>query len=76
MKAHILAALLLATPVAAQDNPLQNSPTWDDLRDSVLGLSAEVPLDLAVLDLEAPVRAHEAAIVPVRLIFFCRSSTP
>ncbi|MDQ1901228.1 quinoprotein dehydrogenase-associated SoxYZ-like carrier [Paracoccus sp. WLY502] len=67
MKAHILAALLLATPVAAQDNPLQNSPTWDDLRDSVLGLSAEVPLDLAVLDLEAPVRAHEAAIVPIRL---------
>ena len=67
MKARILAALLLATPVAAQDNPLQNTSTWDDLRASVLGLSAEVPLDLAVLDLEAPVRAHEAAIVPIRL---------
>ena len=72
MKAHILAALLLATPVlggpaAAQDNPLQNSAAWDDLRDSVLGLAADVPLDLAVLDLDAPVRAHEAAIVPIRL---------
>ena len=67
MKAHILAALLLAGPAAAQDNPLQNSATWDDLRDSVLGLAADVPLDLTVLDLEAPVRAHEAAIVPVRL---------
>lgn len=72
MKAHILAALLLAGPAfggpaAAPDNPLQNSAAWDDLRDSVLGLSAEVPLDLTVLDLEAPVRAHEAAIVPIRL---------
>ena len=45
MKATILAALLLATPVAAQDNPLQNSPTWEDLRASVLGIEAEVPLD-------------------------------
>ena len=52
MKEYILAALLLATPVAAQDNPLQNSPTWEDLRASVLGIEAEVPLDeaAAVLD--------------------------
>lgn len=67
MKGYVLAALLLATPVAAQDNPLQNSATWDELRDSVLGLASDVPLDLAVLDLDAPVRAHEAAIVPIRL---------
>ncbi|GHG12880.1 quinoprotein dehydrogenase-associated SoxYZ-like carrier [Paracoccus aerius] len=67
MKEYILAALLLATPVAAQDNPLQNSPTWEDLRASVLGIEAEVPLDEAVLDLDAPIRAHEAAIVPIRL---------
>ncbi|MFC3167277.1 quinoprotein dehydrogenase-associated SoxYZ-like carrier [Paracoccus fontiphilus] len=67
MKATILAALLLATPVAAQENPLQNSATWDDLRESVLGLAADVPLDLTILDLDAPMRAHEAAIVPIRL---------
>ena len=67
MKEYILAELLLATPVAAQDNPLQNSPTWEDLRASVLGIEAEVPLDEAVLDLDAPIRAHEAAIVPIRL---------
>ena len=67
MKEYILAALLLATPVAAQDNPLQNSPTWEDLRASVLGIEGDVPLDLAVLDLAAPTRAHEAAVVPVRL---------
>ncbi|WP_342759285.1 thiosulfate oxidation carrier protein SoxY [Paracoccus sp. S3-43] len=67
MKAHILAALLLAGPAAAQDNPLKNSPAWDDLRDSVLSLAADVPQDAAVLDLDAPVRAHEAAIVPIRL---------
>ncbi|WP_295049543.1 quinoprotein dehydrogenase-associated SoxYZ-like carrier [uncultured Paracoccus sp.] len=67
MKAFFLAALLLAGPAAAQDNPLQNSATWDDLRDSVLGLAADVPQDTGVLDLDAPVRAHEAAIVPIRL---------
>lgn len=67
MKTLALIALLLAEPAAAQDNPLKNSPTWDDLRDSVLGLSADVPQDAGVLDLDAPVRAHEAAIVPIRL---------
>lgn len=67
MKGLLVAALLLAGPVAAQENPLQPSATWDDLRDSVLGLAADVPLDVGVLDLEAPFRAHEAAIVPIRL---------
>ena len=67
MKTLALVALLLAGPAAAQDNPLKNSATWDDLRDSVLGLSADVPQDAGVLDLDAPVRAHEAAIVPIRL---------
>ncbi|MTE00336.1 quinoprotein dehydrogenase-associated SoxYZ-like carrier [Paracoccus sp. YIM 132242] len=67
MKAHILAVLLLAGPAMAQDNPLQDSATWDDLRESALGLASDVPQDLGVLDLEAPVRAHEAAIVPIRL---------
>ncbi|MBM3603383.1 MAG: quinoprotein dehydrogenase-associated SoxYZ-like carrier [Alphaproteobacteria bacterium] len=59
--------IMLAAPALAQDNPLQPSPTWDDLRVSVIGLDAEPPVDPAVLDLEAPFRAHEAAIVPVRL---------
>lgn len=67
MKAAFLAALLLSGPAMAQDNPLKTSATWDDLRDAVLGLAAEVPQDAGVLDLEAPVRAHEAAIVPIRL---------
>lgn len=67
MKGLIVAALLLASPVAAQDNPLQPSPTWEDLRETVLGLDGEVALDVAVLDMQAPVRAHEAAVVPIRL---------
>ncbi|WP_265501495.1 quinoprotein dehydrogenase-associated SoxYZ-like carrier [Paracoccus beibuensis] len=62
-----LGAVLLAAPALAQDNPLQPSPTWDDLRVSVIGLEAEPPVDPAVLDLDAPMRAHEAAIVPIRL---------
>ncbi|MDO5612756.1 MAG: quinoprotein dehydrogenase-associated SoxYZ-like carrier [Paracoccus sp. (in: a-proteobacteria)] len=56
MSQHLLtaAAILLAAPALAQDNPLRPSPTWDDIRESVVGL-------------DAPFRAHEAAIVPVRL---------
>ena len=67
MRALILAALLLASPALAQDNPLQPSATWDDLRESVVGLTAEPAVDPAALDLDAPFRAHDAALVPVRL---------
>ncbi|WP_411957312.1 quinoprotein dehydrogenase-associated SoxYZ-like carrier [Paracoccus homiensis] len=67
MKAWLLAGLFLASPVLAQENPLQPSQTWNDLRESVVGLSAEPPLDPATLDLDAPTRAHDAAIVPIRL---------
>lgn len=62
-----LTAALLAGPALAQDNALQPSPTWEDLRGAVLDLDTDPPLDAAVLDLEAPIRAHDAAIVPVRL---------
>lgn len=67
MKIWLLAGLLLATPALAQDNPLQPSATWDDLRESVIGLTAEPPVDTGILDLDAPVRANDAAIVPIRL---------
>ncbi|TRW98745.1 quinoprotein dehydrogenase-associated SoxYZ-like carrier [Paracoccus sp. M683] len=62
-----LALIVLAAPALAQDNPLQPSATWDDLRESVVGLTAEPPVDGAVLDLDAPVRANDAAIVPIRI---------
>lgn len=69
MRAWFLAGLLLASPVIvmAQDNPLQPSETWDDLRETVIGLAAEPAIDATTLDLEAPIRAHDAAIVPIRL---------
>lgn len=67
MKAWLWAACLLASPVWAQENPLQPSEIWDDLRESVVGLTQEPPINPAILDLDAPVRANDAAIVPVRL---------
>lgn len=69
MRVLLTAALCLLTAPAAwaQDNPLLPSPTWDDLRASVIGLDAEPPQDAGVLDLTAPFRAHEAAIVPVHI---------
>lgn len=67
MKAWLTAALLLASPAIAQDNPLLPSETWNDLRESVVGLESEPPIDFAALDLDAPVRANDAALVPIRL---------
>ncbi|HIC64491.1 MAG TPA: quinoprotein dehydrogenase-associated SoxYZ-like carrier, partial [Paracoccus sp.] len=67
MKTWLAAALLLASPAFAQDNPMQPSAIWDDLRDSVAGLTEEPPIDPAALDLDAPVRANDAALVPIRL---------
>lgn len=69
MRPLLTAVLCLwAMPALAQENPLLPSPTWDDLRVSVIGLEAEPPQDAGVLDLTAPMRAHEAAIVPVHLL--------
>ncbi|AUH65068.1 quinoprotein dehydrogenase-associated SoxYZ-like carrier [Paracoccus zhejiangensis] len=62
-----LAFLALATPALAEDNPLQPSATWDDLRESVVGLTAEPPVDPAVFDLTAPIRANDAALVPIHI---------
>lgn len=65
-----LAALLLAvlgTPVLAADNPLQPSPAWDDMRSGVIGTDAEPPINPAILDLEAPMRAENPALVPIRI---------
>lgn len=68
MKAWLTAAaLLLASPAFAQDNPLLPSETWNDLRESVVGLTEEPPIDATALDLDAPFRANDAAIVPIRL---------
>lgn len=63
----VLGAALMAGPAWAQENALQPSPTWEDLRESVMDLDADPPQDRAALDLDAPARAHEAAIVPIRL---------
>ena len=57
------AGIAMAEPVK---NPLQPSVTWDDLAPDVVGDA--VPADgSALIALDAPYRAHDAAIVPVRL---------
>ena len=59
---------LLAAPALAQEveNPLLPSPLWDDLRLSIIGTEDEPPLDPSVLLLDAPKRADNPALVPVR----------
>lgn len=62
-----LALALLGSPARAADNPLQPSPAWEDMRSGVIGSDAEPPVDPAVFDLEAPVRADNPALVPIRV---------
>ncbi|MBP1807430.1 quinoprotein dehydrogenase-associated SoxYZ-like carrier [Rubellimicrobium aerolatum] len=63
----LLALLLAAGTAGAQGTPLQPSPTWNDLAYDILGDAAPIPADGA-LTLEAPIRAEDAATVPIRLV--------
>ncbi|WP_135502949.1 quinoprotein dehydrogenase-associated SoxYZ-like carrier [Roseovarius aestuariivivens] len=63
-----LSALMTSSALASEiiENPLQDSPTWEDLRGDVVG---DVTLDdaRAFLSVDAPYRAHDAATVPIVL---------
>jgi sulfur-oxidizing protein SoxY len=63
----LLAAPALAQDGAAVDNPLQPSALWDDMRLAVIGTETEPPVDPAILNLDAPKRADNPALVPVHL---------
>lgn len=63
-----LALALVAAPALAADNPLQPSPAWEDMRSGVIGTDSEPPIDPAVFDLDAPMRAENPALVPIRII--------
>lgn len=62
-----LVLMLLAGPALAADNPLQPSPAWDEMRLAVIGTEAEPPVDPAILALDAPARADNPALVPIRI---------
>ena len=62
-----LAMALAGAPALAAENPLQPSPAWEDMRSSVTGSDIEPPIDPAVFDLEAPMRAENPALVPIRV---------
>ncbi len=60
--------LLMGTPALAEEikNPLKDGETWADLSYDVIG--DVVPQDGAVLfSVDAPYRAHDAAIVPLHI---------
>lgn len=66
----VLFALCLAcAPALAEDapNPLQNGETWTDLRGDVVG-DRELLDGSALFEVDAPYRAHDAAVVPVRIV--------
>ena len=63
---HVLTVLCLAMalPALAAENPLTDSPTWEDMRVDVTG---DVALQdgSALFSVDAPYRAEDAATVPV-----------
>lgn len=64
-----LATVLLSSAALADEtirNPMTESATWDDLRKDVIG-ELEVSNGDALLTVDAPYRAHDAATVPVVL---------
>lgn len=66
----IAAASVLLLPAGAGaaevENPMQPGETWEALRFDVVG-DREILDGSALLTLDAPVRAHDAAIVPVEI---------
>lgn len=60
-------AALTAAPALAADNPLQPSPAWEDIRPTLLGDAPDPAIDETQLLLEAPPRADDPALVPVRI---------
>jgi len=67
--ACLLAAMMLAPGALAGEvaNPLQPSALWEDMRLAVIGTDEEPPVDPAIFDLDAPPRADNPALVPVRI---------
>lgn len=67
--AALLGAALLASPAmadATRDNPMIEGETWPELRDDVFG-EAEIADGAALFSIDAPYRAHDAAVVPIKL---------
>jgi len=66
LKAMGVALLMSASRAAAQDNPSQDCPTWDELKEQVLNGALPVSDD-ALFALNAPFRADDPAFVPLHL---------
>ncbi|MFD1881647.1 quinoprotein dehydrogenase-associated SoxYZ-like carrier [Paracoccus pacificus] len=69
MRLLFVAAVLMLSgpPVFAQDNPLQPSETWEGLRYDVILQDTDPPDAAGVMALDAPARATNPALVPVRI---------
>lgn len=71
MKHFILAAAIASVaPLAAiadVKNPLRDKGSWFDIREDIIENVSMIQSGEAVLNIDAPVRAHDAAIVPVKI---------
>lgn len=68
MRLALVLGLMLAQPVWADSkNPLQPSDAWPDIRQTLIEDAPDPPIDPAQLNLDAPVRADDPAVVPIHL---------
>jgi len=65
--ATALAALLPVATLADVKNPLADKGSWGDIREDIIENVAMIQPGDAVLNIDAPVRAHDAAIVPIKI---------
>jgi len=65
--AAAIAGILPIAAVAEVKNPLIDKGSWLDIREDILENVAMVQPGDQVLGIDAPVRAHDAAIVPVKI---------
>lgn len=60
-------AMSIALPAAAENAPMKDSPTWDELQADVIGELTPIAAT-GMFKVEAPMRAQDAGTVPIRII--------
>lgn len=63
----VFAGLLTSAAVAEVKNPLIEKGSWPDIKEDIIENYASIQSGESVLLIEAPTRAHDAAVVPIKI---------
>lgn len=62
-----LAGFVATAAIAGVKNPLLEKGSWPDIKEDIIENAAAIQQGESVLLIDAPVRAHDAAIVPIKI---------